>query len=128
MKEILLIDDDPIINIINTTLIKRLFPDAVIKPFLNGLEAIKFLQTEEQKKNYTIFLDINMPVMNGWEFLDALDEMETANHITLYILSSSIDKADKDKAAYYPLVKQFISKPLKKEVVEELLGSAFTKA
>lgn len=120
MKEILLIDDDPIINLINTRLIKQRFPNAVINTFANGLDGLNHMLAERHKE-YIIFLDINMPIMNGWEFLNALKETYIPFNMELYILTSSIDQADKDHAKKYDLVNRFISKPLHKDVLEEIL-------
>jgi len=64
-----------------------------------------------------VFLDLNMPIMNGWEFLDKLSKAknEITMHYKLYILSSTINPDDQKKAKSNPLVSGFLSKPLTKE-------------
>ena len=70
-----------------------------------------------------IFLDLNMPVMGGWEFLDHFSgEPYKAlfNNIKVIVLSSTIDPHDIEKANTYPMVLQFMSKPITIEMLEEL--------
>lgn len=58
-----------------------------------------------------IFLDINMPVWDGWDFLNELEKLHFNKHVNIYITSSSKDPLDQSKAKSYDLVKNFISKP-----------------
>jgi len=68
-----------------------------------------------------ILLDINMPVMDGWQFLDEFIKIKTDQKITLYIVSSSIDTEDYQKAKTYELVSDFIVKPITINVLKEIL-------
>lgn len=125
---IMLVDDDEINNFITVKLIRKAYPDAVLSTFLNGRLAIDrlkniFQQMPENIPDY-ILLDINMPVMNGWEFLE---EYKTLNldpdkKITIYILSSSVFSNDIDKAKSYESVANFISKPLNLEAIKEVFS------
>ena len=83
--------------------------------------AIKAISENANLPDY-IFLDINMPVMDGWEFMDELSKMATAklNNLHIYILTSSLDPSDYSKAELSPLIQGFISKPLEIEKVEFL--------
>ena len=71
-----------------------------------------------------LLLDINMPGMNGWEFLEKYDNIDSAikSRITVFLLSFSIDHRDKQMAANNKYVKGFLTKPFKKSIVEEVLG------
>ena len=65
-----------------------------------------------EKKKYMILLDLNMPVMNGWEFLEELEKTEIASQAKVAIVTSSIDSADRKKAKEFEMVEYFLSKPL----------------
>ena len=117
--EILLIDDDPMTNFINKTVIKSEFPDYSLVIFDNGLNALGHIR-ENPSSSYLIFLDINMPVMDGWEFLDKISEDTIQYNLVIHILSSSLDTVDKQKAKESDLVSSFITKPLKRDMLIEL--------
>ena len=126
---ILLIDDDEINNFISIKLIKKALSNAEISSCLNGKLAIEEL-TEIQKNSPEklpdfILLDINMPIMNGWEFLDEYKRLniDTTGRSKIFIISSSVFSNDISRARSYPLVKNFISKPLSVEKIREMLES-----
>lgn len=119
IQEILLIDDDQMTNFINKTVIKWEFPDYSPIIFENGLDAIAHIR-ETPNTSYLIFLDINMPIMDGWEFLEALSKDTNQYNLVIHILSSSLDTVDKRKAKESDLVSSFLTKPLKKDVLKEL--------
>jgi len=116
-----LIDDDDITNMLHQFFLEEYFPDASIVVFSQAELALKAITLNEPLPDY-IFLDINMPVMDGWEFMDDLSKMTTANlnNVNIYILTSSLDPSDFSKAEFSPLIKGFISKPLEIEKVEFL--------
>lgn len=114
---ILLVDDDPIFLTLAELAIKKERSDVEIFKAFNGEEAIEFLSKQNVD---AIYLDLNMPVMNGWEFLDACaDKNQTKNKI--FILTSSIDPSDKKRAEENPLVTIMLEKPLNKEKIERSL-------
>lgn len=123
---VLLVDDDEINNFISIKLIKKASINTEIKACLNGRFAIDQL-VEIQKKDPGmlpdyILLDINMPIMNGWEFLDEYKRLniDPLGKSKVYIISSSVFSNDINKAKAYPLVRSFISKPLSVEKIHEL--------
>jgi response regulator RpfG family c-di-GMP phosphodiesterase len=125
---VLLVDDDEINNFISIKLIKKALLNTDIMACLNGKFAIDQL-AEIQRKNPAdlpdyILLDINMPIMNGWEFLDEYKRLnlDPLGKSKIYIISSSVFSNDINKARSYPLVKDFISKPLNVEKIKELFG------
>ena len=125
---VLLVDDDEINNFISIKLIKKALLNTEIMACLNGRFAIEQL-TEIQQKDPAelpdyILLDINMPIMNGWEFLDEYKRLnlDPLGKSKIYIISSSVFSNDINKARSYPLVKDFISKPLNVEKIKELFG------
>jgi len=124
---ILLVDDDEINNFISIKLIKKAISNANITACLNGRFAIDEL-TRIQKADPEalpdfILLDINMPIMNGWEFLDEYKRLniDPLGKSKIYIISSSVFSNDISKARSYPLVKNFVSKPLSVEKIVEML-------
>ena len=119
--DIWLIDDDDITNMLHQFFLEEYFPDASIVVFSQAELALKAISLNEPLPDY-IFLDINMPVMDGWEFMDDLSKMTITNlnNVHIYILTSSLDPSDFSKADQSPLIKGFISKPLEIEKVEFL--------
>lgn len=110
-RQILLIDDDPVINFIHTRVVQSTYPNISIIVFENGLKAFEYIRNNP-KYSYLVFLDLNMPVMNGWEFLEAI-AIESLNvKIQLHILTSSLDSADKIRANQNKMVRSYITKPL----------------
>jgi CheY-like chemotaxis protein len=109
---IFLVDDDPINNLINKRLLVKLGIKALILEFQEGIEAISLLEKSDPKKSTLIFLDINMPIMNGWEFLSVYQEKFPHRNDEIIILSSSIDYQDRLKAQDYKVVSGYLEKPL----------------
>ncbi|MGY6561999.1 MAG: response regulator [Luteibaculaceae bacterium] len=107
---LILIDDDHISNLINSKMIAKYNPSVNTFVFLKATEALKELPNLLENSKTIIFLDINMPEMNGWEFLDSYN-FENSN-CKIYMLTSSINESDKVKAKSYSVVEDFISKPL----------------
>ena len=68
-----------------------------------------------------ILLDLNMPVMDGWQFLDEFTKIKTDKKITLYIVSSSIDNEDFNKAETYEVVSNYIVKPITMDALKGIL-------
>jgi CheY-like chemotaxis protein len=104
---------------------KASFSDEIVTA-KNGEEALKYfnsLKTNNSiKKPQLIFLDLNMPVMNGWEFLDSFMSKEYSEYhdTKIVILSSTIDPEDLKKSKKYPMVLDFLPKPISKEMLEFL--------
>tara|TARA_R110002167_G_scaffold247308_16_gene452934 strand:- start:274 stop:684 length:411 start_codon:yes stop_codon:yes gene_type:complete len=76
-----------------------------------ALESITALLKAKQKLPDVIFLDLNMPIMDGWEFLDRFVQLSLEEKPRIYIVSSSIDPSDLEKAKGYGIVNNFVSKP-----------------
>ena len=118
---IVLIDDDPINNLINKRLIKKLVLSPYIKEFLEAEEALKYIHGLNYAKKVLILVDINMPVMNGWDFLKEYARFESAREDKIVMLSSSIDFQDRQKTKNFPCVDGFIEKPLTFEKLKNIL-------
>ncbi|WP_339864072.1 response regulator [uncultured Algoriphagus sp.] len=109
---IFLVDDDPINNLINKRLLGKVNIAENIIEFLEGEEALIKLKDFDEHHRLLIFLDINMPVLNGWEFLDKYQLLHPNRTDKIIILSSSIDYQDRFKAQGYKVVTGFLEKPL----------------
>lgn len=89
--------------------------------FNNGLQALNSYKNDVVKPD-VILLDINMPVMDGWEFLEAFSQLPDYENIPVFMLSSSIFPADIEKSQTYSFVKGFIHKPLTLKQLDEIIN------
>lgn len=122
----IIVDDDPINNMICKAVIKNEYPDIDTIAFEipeKGLEFIKKEYADASTVVKTILLlDINMPIISGWQFLERYNEFN--NHIkqklTIYILSSSISETDKTLAYSNIYVKGYLEKPFSIETLKKI--------
>jgi len=123
-----IIDDDLVYKFVIRTLIRALSPATLILELNDGQEAIEFFNQNMDEKSLLpdiILLDINMPRLNGWQFLDRLRNSNFAfNRHSIYMVSSSTDEIDIATANSYQEVRRFISKPIRKEVLREIISEA----
>jgi len=125
---ILIIDDDEINNFIAAKLIDKIPPKAKVSTCVNGQEGINFVKNKLNNQDEfpdIIFLDINMPLMNGWEFLEEYEHIKNdiKKKVTINMLSSSVYNDDISKAETYTTVNKFISKPLTVDKIKDLYES-----
>jgi len=126
IKTLALVDDDAVFVYLTKIAIEETNLVDLIKVFENGLEAITFL--EENKDNLAelpevILLDLSMPIMNGWQFLEEFVMLNPSigKKITIYVCSSSISPDDVNKAKSISEVTDFIVKPITKEKLIEAI-------
>jgi CheY-like chemotaxis protein len=125
-KIIFLVDDDVIFQKIMKIRIEKKSLSEKLLSFANGETAFDYLNNPSYWTNESlpdlIFLDINMPVMNGWQFLDAFNAIvdKLPKSIQIFMLSSSIDDRDIEKARSYHTVSDYLSKPLSDEGLEAI--------
>ncbi len=125
-----IIDDDSVYVSLITKIIrmKKLAKNLLV--FSNGKEALDYFKAiitnlDEEKIPEVIFLDINMPVMDGWEFVQEFAKVknEVNKDITLYMVSSSIDPRDIKKAHELKGITDYLLKPLKIEDIQSVFNS-----
>ncbi len=130
INNILLVDDDTVNNFIVVNTLNKLDITDNVDSVLNGLEGIEYLKAKiEYNKALipsVIFLDINMPVMDGWEFLEEFELLpeEVKDNCNIYMVSSSVYEDDIAKSRQYKSVKDFISKPLMRDKILEIYNNA----
>lgn len=116
---VFLVDDDPINNLINRRLLGKTGISNRIEEFLGGQDALDKISELGMEDSLLIFLDINMPVLNGWEFLNKYLKTFPGRSDKIIILSSSIDFQDRQKADEYSVVSGFLEKPLTIDKIKE---------
>src|SRR3954469_11512522 len=124
---ILLVDDDPDDNIYHQIILKKMEIVDNIDTVANGLEALAYLKKENQLPPELIFLDINMPRMNGWEFLEQYKDLEVKQKakVVIMILTTSANPDDLKRAKQIQDVTGFSTKPLSTEMLTEILEKYF---
>lgn len=130
LANVLIVDDDLAILFLHKVIIKSgmLHPSPLT--FSDPKAALThILENDSNKSKMLIFLDINMPKMNGWELLDQLENQIHHADIKVIMVTSSLDREDREKAQQYKLVIDFWEKPLDDVNVSSLiekLGSWLT--
>ncbi|MGA8855390.1 MAG: response regulator [Christiangramia sp.] len=121
-KSIWIIDDDEIYQMIIRKLIARakIFEETFF--FNNAVEALNTIKITEDNLPSTIFLDINMPAIDGWQFLERLEKIYPSLYTktNVYIVTSSIAYSDKEKIKEFPGISGFLSKPLNIDILKEI--------
>lgn len=136
IQRVIMVDNDPVSHLVcksnlfhitdKIEFVEFILPEAGIEYIRNGyVNPIIKCPT-------VLLLDINMPVMNGWQFLEKYDGLANTikEQITVFLLSSSVDLRDRQKAAENKYIQGFLLKPFKKAILAEVLETCpvFTKA
>lgn len=121
-KTTYLIDDDKLsIRLMSMLISKNNFCEEIIS-FYNPQTALNELKNNSNNPAQlpdVILLDLNMPVLDGWQFLDEFELITFAKKIIVFIVSSSIDPSDLEMAKNYPIIKDYIIKPLSSEKLKQ---------
>ena len=130
---VLLVDDDGVTNFINHRLIKKLNLTTCIQSSMNGNEALRYIKDfssqNDQHCPELILLDINMPVLDGFEFLEEFEKLELKNRdkVKIIVLTTSTHQKDVMKIARDAKI-GYINKPLTEEKLIDCLKSAAQEA
>jgi CheY-like chemotaxis protein len=117
-----IIDDDEIIIYLTDKLLKKVEFSEKVEKFTDAtsaIERLKFALELGENIPEVILFDLNMPVVNGWDFIEEFRKLKT--NIPAFVFTSSIDPADKQKSFQYPEIKDFITKPLTIQKLDKIL-------
>lgn len=118
--DIVIVDDDAVVLFLHKVLIQKTFSGS-ISEYHNASAALEFvLKKAENSQPILILLDINMPGMNGWEFLEELQQKTSEENIFIVMVTSSINSSDRKKADQYPRVIDYLEKPLSRQSCKSL--------
>jgi CheY-like chemotaxis protein len=137
LKCVLLVDDDEPTNFLSKMIIEQAGCTDHIQVEDSAERALQYL-VESSKRDYAppahswpdlIFLDINMPAMNGWEFLEQYENLKKKHerNVIIIMLTTSLNPGDEKKACKSCAVTEFRQKPLTKEILDEILSKHFPK-
>lgn len=118
-----IIDDDPAFTFLTKEIMEMTDFCTDLLVYKNGQEAIsgltKIIKSGEILPD-VILLDLNMPVMNGWEFLDEFSDTLNEKGVTIFIVTSSVNPTDYEKANNYQSVTDYVEKPVTEESLLEI--------
>lgn len=124
IDHVLLVDDDVPTNFIHEVILKKTNRFKQIHSVLSASEALNYL---EAKRPNLIFLDINMPALSGWDFIDQFRSLpiDQKEDIVIVMVSTSMDPKDRQRAEVCTEIQEFVSKPISVEKIEDILVSHF---
>lgn len=133
LPHLLIVDDDPVVCKLHKRMLMKSALGANIQVFSNGKVALDYIREYSKPgHHHLVLLDINMPIMNGWEMLDALLEIDYEAQVHVIIVTSSVDNDDKKLSQEYKQVVGYLIKPLRKNSFDTILHKpeikAFTEA
>lgn len=122
-NKVLLVDDDKSMNFLSEEILRFMNAAKEIQVAEDGWSACQLL--DGQQCPDLIFLDIRMPRMDGFDFLEKMKKSGICKHVKVVMLTSSVRKEDQEKAMNYSHVIQYCEKPLTEEIIAKLLAAYF---
>lgn len=115
---VLLVDDDPMSNTYSGLVVKKQNPNTELITFGSGMEALDYLRDPSSARPDIIFLDLNMPVMNGWDFMEEYQKM--ALGIEVVVVTSSNEPVDRERSKNYSGITDYFVKPITVDNIRRL--------
>jgi len=130
LNSILLVDDNPATNLIHERVISKVFPIDNLHVCTSGEQALELItgtEGNEHTQPQLIFLDINMPGMSGWDFIEEYEQLPDSQKggIIIVMLTTSINPDDKLKADSLKSISGFLNKPLTVDVIKSVIEEHF---
>ncbi|WP_416864180.1 MAG: response regulator [Imperialibacter sp.] len=129
MKRVVIIDDDEIFQFLCSKALENIGCTDEIKQFTNSQKGLDYLTKQLTEESYPTMLmvDINMPLLDGWEIIEGIEKAGSSfiKNCKVFILSSSVDVKDKEKALSYKSVTGFIIKPLSESNLRNIAKEHF---
>lgn len=127
-SDFILFDDDPVNNTLCNITIRNTIKNARIRAFTIPEKGFQYISSEfnaDHHKTAIVFLDINMKGMTCWEFLDSFEQLEETvkSNFKIFVLSASLNPADKERAIANRNVISYIEKPLTKEKIRNIVAA-----
>lgn len=122
---IFLVDDDHIYQFTAKKTLESMGLSGKISVFADGLQAIQHIKNNllnSEALPDVIFLDINMPIMDGWQFVEEYQKLQLCKKVALYMVSSSVDETDMKRSKDYGVIDDYIIKPVGRSRFEQLLS------
>lgn len=119
--DVIIVDDDAVVLFLHKILVRKCGYPIAVRDFQQPEEALQHIASRTGNNKLLILLDINMPGLSGWEFLEVLRKMCPREKPQVAMVTSSINTADKKRALDFPEVVAFLEKPLTTEACRELL-------
>ena len=124
----IIIDDSQLDCFIGEKIIYNTGIFASVKSFIEATEALEFIKNSDQspaRLMTIIVLDIQMPVMNGFQFVEAFEQLPESiqSNYAIFMFSSSINENDLNRLKNHPSIRKFYSKPISKDIVASLVAS-----
>jgi len=132
LHSILLVEDDEATNYINQMIIRKLDCADHVHVSWNGADALDYLRhvsrQDTNRRPELILLDLNMPGLNGWEFLEEYDKLKAdeKGQVVVVMLTTSLNPEDKHRADSNPSIAGFRNKPLTPDAMQEILSQYFS--
>lgn len=124
-QRVLLVDDNEADNVYHEIMLRKAGFEGDVIAFESGIDALKFLESDPLDQPTCIFLDINMPMMNGFEVAQAAEPLIAGKPtIILVMLTSSGSPHDRERAAQLPVIRGYLTKPLTIEEARNLIKNA----
>lgn len=122
LENVMLVDDDAYTNLYNKIVLQEENVSKNILVFDNGPDALDYLKTGDAVD--LLLLDINMPLMNGWQFLEHYEQLVEKRKVRAFVvmLTASANDDDRIKAERLASVRAFMNKPLDSETIKEIVG------